>query len=35
LTGHGIKDTDTAISVSHRPRTVQATREDVARVLRM
>lgn len=33
LTGHGLKDPDTAISVSHQPRTVQATREDVARVL--
>jgi threonine synthase len=35
LTGHGLKDPDTAISVSHQPRTVRATREDVARVLNM
>lgn len=35
LTGHGLKDPDTAISVSHQPRTVRATREDVARVLSM
>lgn len=33
LTGHGLKDADTAISVSVKPRTVQATREDVARLL--
>lgn len=33
LTGHGLKDPDTAISVSQRPRTVRATREDVVRVL--
>lgn len=35
LTGHGLKDPDTAISVSQQPRTVRATREDVARVLNM
>lgn len=35
LTGHGLKDPDTAISVSPQPRTVQATREGVARVLGM
>jgi threonine synthase len=33
LTGHGLKDADTAISVSAKPKTVQATREDVARLL--
>jgi len=33
LTGHGLKDADTAISVPVKPRTVQATREDVARLL--
>jgi threonine synthase len=33
LTGHGLKDPDTAISVSHQPRTVRATREDVLRML--
>jgi threonine synthase len=33
LTGHGLKDPDTAISVSVKPKTVQATREDVARLL--
>jgi threonine synthase len=33
LTGHGLKDADTAISVSMKPKTVQATREDVARLL--
>jgi threonine synthase len=35
LTGHGLKDADTAISVSTQPKTVRATREDVARLLRM
>lgn len=35
LTGHGLKDADTAISVSAQPKTVRATREDVARLLRM
>jgi threonine synthase len=33
LTGHGLKDADTAISVSKQPLTVKATREDVARLL--
>jgi threonine synthase len=33
LTGHGLKDADTAISVSTKPVTVKATREDVARLL--
>jgi threonine synthase len=33
LTGHGLKDADTAISISRRPQTVKATREDVARLL--
>ena len=33
LTGHGLKDADTAISVSVKPTTVRATREDVARLL--
>ena len=35
LTGHGLKDADTAISVSVKPQTVQATREDVARLLKV
>lgn len=35
LTGHGLKDADTAISVSVQPNTVQATKEDVARVLKV
>jgi threonine synthase len=34
LTGHGLKDADTAISVSTQPLTVKATREDVARLLK-
>jgi threonine synthase len=33
LTGHGLKDADTAISISPQPKTVRATREDVARLL--
>jgi threonine synthase len=33
LTGHGLKDADTAISISIKPTTVQATTEDVARLL--
>ncbi len=33
LTGHGLKDADTAISVSRQPKTVKANREDVARLL--
>lgn len=35
LTGHGLKDADTAISVSTKPLTVKATREDVARLLKV
>jgi threonine synthase len=35
LTGHGLKDADTAISVSTQPKTVRATREDVARLLKV
>jgi threonine synthase len=35
LTGHGLKDADTAISISMKPTTVQATTEDVARLLKM
>jgi threonine synthase len=35
LTGHGLKDADTAISVSAQPKTVRATREDVARLLKV
>ena len=35
LTGHGLKDADTAISVSPQPKTVRATREDVARLLQV
>ncbi len=35
LTGHGLKDADTAINVSVQPKTVQATKEDVARVLKV
>lgn len=35
LTGHGLKDADTAISVSTKPLTVKATREDVARLLQV
>ncbi len=33
LTGHGLKDADTAISVSPQPKTVNATHDDVARLL--
>jgi threonine synthase len=33
LTGHGLKDADTAISISRQPQTVEATRDDVARLL--
>src|SRR6188472_2327643 len=33
LTGHGLKDADTAISVSVKPQTVNATTEEVARLL--
>jgi threonine synthase len=35
LTGHGLKDADTAISVCTPPMTVKATREDVARLLKV
>jgi threonine synthase len=35
LTGHGLKDADTAISISTKPLTVKATREDVARLLKV
>ena len=35
LTGHGLKDADTAIGVSKKPLTVKATREDVARLLKV
>jgi threonine synthase len=35
LTGHGLKDADTAIGVSTPPQTVKATREDVARLLKV
>lgn len=35
LTGHGLKDADTAIHVSRQPLTVQATREGVARLLQI
>ena len=35
LTGHGLKDADTAISVSKQPLTVQATRDAVARLLKV
>ena len=34
LTGHGLKDADTAISVSKQPLTVQATHDAVARLLK-
>jgi len=35
LTGHGLKDADTAISVSVKPQTVNATTEEVARLLKV
>jgi threonine synthase len=35
LTGHGLKDPDTAMSVSVQPVTVKANRDDVARLLRL
>lgn len=35
LTGHGLKDPDSAISVSCQPRTVKATRDDVMRLLHL
>lgn len=33
LTGHGLKDADTAISISRPPLTIKASRDDVARLL--
>ena len=33
LTGHGLKDPDTAIKVSRQPLTMKANRDDVARLL--
>lgn len=35
LTGHGLKDADTAISVSVKPQTVPATRDEVGRLLKV
>ncbi|HET9845902.1 MAG TPA: threonine synthase [Nitrospira sp.] len=35
LTGHGLKDADTAIGVSVKPQTVSATTEEVARLLKV
>ncbi len=35
LTGHGLKDADTAIGVSKKPMTVKANRDDVARLLNL
>ena len=35
LTGHGLKDADTAINISKPPLTVKATREEVARLLQI
>jgi threonine synthase len=35
LTGHGLKDADTAIGVSVKPKTVKATTEEVARLLKV
>ncbi len=35
LTGHGLKDPDTAMKVSVQPTTVKASREEVARLLRV
>ena len=35
LTGHGLKDADTAIGVSVKPKTVNATTEEVARLLQV
>ena len=35
LTGHGLKDADTAISISRQPQTVKASRDDVARLLKV
>lgn len=33
LTGHGLKDADTAIGISRQPRTIKANREEVLRLL--
>jgi threonine synthase len=35
LTGHGLKDADTAITVSRQPRTIKADRDEVARLLNL
>jgi threonine synthase len=35
LTGHGLKDADTAIGVSRPPVTVKARRDDVVRLLKL
>jgi threonine synthase len=35
LTGHGLKDPDTAIEVSRRPLTIKADRDEVARALKL
>ncbi len=35
LTGHGLKDADTAISVSRQPRTIKAGRDEVVRLLNL
>jgi threonine synthase len=35
LTGHGLKDADTAISVSRQPRTIKASRDEVVRLLNL
>jgi threonine synthase len=35
LTGHGLKDPDTAIDVSRRPLTIKADRDEVARALKL
>jgi len=35
LTGHGLKDADTAISVSRPPRTIKADRDEVVRLLNL
>jgi threonine synthase len=35
LTGHGLKDPDTAMSISHLPPPIPPTREAVARLMRL
>jgi threonine synthase len=35
LTGHGLKDADTAIGISRQPRTIKASREEVLRLLNL